>query len=280
MTDPSPRPPMPRGAAAAIAAVASLALLAGLLATTTVASNVGRIARFDDAIGRFRSSSFELGALGALGVLGVQPVLRGDYIASVVGDAFDPADREPAGGGEPAAEAAAPSESAERPPPTTTTTAPRGLVERILTGDARLAARMIADRETVAPGEEVEYTVVLSNTGTSTIRGNIEIESHVPLGTLDARRQCDSEVGINVDPDHLCASTTAAPAPGAGDQTHQVVITSSGQLPPGEERSVTFRVRVAEVAPSGTEISNHAHANLIGDGERAVTTEPVVVVVS
>lgn len=259
---------MPLGTAAAIALVAAVALLGGLLATTNVASRVGRVVRFEDAVGAFRSASFDLGSVG------VQPVLRADYITSVVGDALGRvSDR---------SSAPAVASSSERPPrsapTTTTTTEQRGLVGRILTGDAQLSARMLANRDTVAPGEMIEYTVVLTNTGTSTIRGNIDIQSHVPIGTLDARRPCDSDTGVNVDPEHLCVSP--AIAPGAGEQTHQVVITSSGRLAPGEERRVSFRVQVTEVTPRGTEISNHAHADLLGDGEPAVTTDPVVVVVS
>jgi uncharacterized repeat protein (TIGR01451 family) len=139
---------------------------------------------------------------------------------------------------------------------------------------------MVADRETVSPGEQITYTVVLTNVGTSTIRGTIEVQSHVPVGTFDARRQCDSDTGINLDPEHLCVSAALVAAPGAGEQTNQVVISSSGRLPPGEEREVSFSVRVADVLPPGSEIRNHSHADLLGDGEPAVSTEPVVVVVS
>lgn len=140
---------------------------------------------------------------------------------------------------------------------------------------ARLEVTMRADRASVQPGEHVTYRIVVANTGTADFDGELSATSHHPFGTTDSTTPCGDEVGVRPDPDEPCVAP-AAPVPGVpADDVHTVNFSYQGPIPAGEQKVFEFRVRVNPGTPPGTELVNHAHLDVVGDGEAAVTSNTV-----
>lgn len=156
-------------------------------------------------------------------------------------------------------------------PPPSPSAPPRDVLPPLVQGDWDLEGRMQADKSTAEPEESIIYTVVARNIGTQSFAGELQISSHHPFGTRDDTEPC-------VDPGD-CARAPA-PVPGLPGDVHTVSHTISRRdLAPGEEFVFRFRVRVNAWTPSGTELRNHAHIDVTGDGEGASTTNTTVVTV-
>lgn len=157
-------------------------------------------------------------------------------------------------------------------PPPSPSPPPGDVLPPLVQGDWDLEGRMQADKRTAEPEESIVYTVVVRNVGTQSFAGELQITSHHPFGTRDDSEPC-------VDPEG-CARAPA-PVPGLpSDDVHTVSHTlSRNEVAPGEELVFRFRVRVNAWTPSGTELRNHAHIDVTGDGEGASTTNTIVVTV-
>lgn len=163
------------------------------------------------------------------------------------------------------------------PSPTTTTTM-LGPVPSPLPQFSELTVAMGANRTHVDPGEHILYTVGVTNVGTRDFRGDLTITSHHPFWTTDSSTPC-GDSGVEPDPDDPCVNPPA-PVPGTpSEEVHTVQFSFGGEIEPGESVVRRFRVRVNPGTPSGTEIENHAHMDVVGDGEGPETTESVVVTV-
>lgn len=171
----------------------------------------------------------------------------------------------------------APGEVGPGPSPTTTTTL-LGPIEPPLPRFSRLGVAMAADRTTVRPGEHVTYTIRVRNVGTGEFRGELQVESHHPFWTTDSTTPC-GELGVEPDPDHPCVNPPA-PVPGSPtDDVHTARFSFGGPIARGDELTFSFRVRVNPGTPENTRIENHAHLDVLGDGEGPTTSNRVVVTV-
>lgn len=163
-------------------------------------------------------------------------------------------------------------------PPTTTTTA--GLVGSIgpapVPQFSDLAVSMETDRASVAPGETIRYAVVVTNIGTAEFVGQLRVDAHHPFGTTDATSPC-GEAPVDPNPAEPCVGVPA-PVPGTPDESvHTVGFSYGGRLERGRSVEFSFRVRVNPGTPAGSEIRNHAHLDVAGDGEAATTSNTTTV---
>lgn len=138
---------------------------------------------------------------------------------------------------------------------------------------ADLQISMQADRATASPGEDILYTITVRNAGDTPFQGDFKIDSHHPLHTTDS----------SCEPGSTCVPV---PVPGSGRDDLHTVTFSVGYAPggseaiePGEEFISRFRVRVNPGTPADTEIPNHAHLDVVGDGKAPITSNSVVVTV-
>lgn len=161
---------------------------------------------------------------------------------------------------------------------TTTTTTAAGTLAAPLPRFSELDVAMAADRRDVGAGDHITYTVTVTNVGTNDFRGEVNITSHHPFGTTDSSTPCGDQ-GVEADPDNPCVNPPV-PVPGTpGEDVHTVSTSYQGPIPQGSSITRSFRVRVNPGTPSGTEIRNHAHLDVTGDGRPPETSNTVVVVV-
>lgn len=168
--------------------------------------------------------------------------------------------------------------SPERTPggTTTTTTPLLGPLASPVPQFSDLAASMEADPAVVSPGDHIEYRIAVTNVGTADFRGELRLESHHPFWTTDSSTPC-GDTGIEPDPDEPCVAPPA-PVPGTPDETiHTVQFSYEGPIARGERLVRQFRVRVDPGTPSGTEIRNHAHLDVVGDGAEPESSNTVTV---
>jgi len=164
--------------------------------------------------------------------------------------------------------------------PTTTTTTSARLVGSIgpapVPRFSDLTVAMDADRESVAAGEHILYTVLVTNVGTAEFLGELRIDAHHPFGTTDATSPC-GDAPVDPDPDEPCVGVPA-PVPGTPDESvHTVGFSYGGRIERGHSIEFSFRVRVNPGTPAGSEIRNHAHLDVTGDGKPATTSNTTTV---
>lgn len=209
--------------------------------------------------------------------------LGGAYLARVLGNDLEAFLRAPPGG---SGSDAGPESSGPRARPhdrsgpgTTTTTAPLiAPLDEPLPQFSELAVAMDADRTTVPAGGLIVYRMTVTNVGTGDFRGELRLESHHPFWTSDASTPC-GESGVDPDPDAPCVAP-AVPVPGTPDDSiHSVQVSFYGPIAVGSSLVREFRVRVHPGTPQNTLIDNHAHLDVLGDGEAPKTSATVAVTV-
>lgn len=208
--------------------------------------------------------------------------LRREYLERVLGTDLAAFVAPPGRGslgldGRPSAGPAAPHPG---PSPTTTTvpTAVPGPVASPLPRFSELEVAMVADRDTVSAGDHIRYRLAVTNIGNADFRGELRVTSHHPFWTTDSSTPC-GDAGVEPDPDQPCVNP-AAPVPGTpNEDVHTVQFSYEGPIPQGANVAREFRVRVDPGTPSGTEIRNHAHLDVVGQGAPAQTSNTVVVTV-
>lgn len=92
------------------------------------------------------------------------------------------------------------------------------------------------DKATALPGEELNYTITYRN-GADQALDNIEIRDVTPAYTTFVSGGCNTPLPQSI----TACSLSAFPAPG---QTGDLMWVLTGQLQPGQEGSVRFRVRI------------------------------------
>jgi uncharacterized repeat protein (TIGR01451 family) len=131
-----------------------------------------------------------------------------------------------------------------------------------------------ADRDVVAPGGDILYTLTVRNAGRAPFNGRLELRSHVPLFTNHVSEPvCAIEAALQL----AMARTESCPLPGLPlPQELQDVEIAGQPLPlsaltwtiqaavaPGETLTRTFRVTV-DPGADGRDISNHGHISVLG----------------
>lgn len=264
-----------------VLALVSGALLVGslLAGSIHVASRVPRSVTIAAAAGSLLSPA-ESEPLVRTG--GPLAPLGGAYLARVLGNDLEAFLRAPPGGS--GSDAGPESSGRARPhdrrgPGTTTTTAPLiAPLDDPLPQFSELAVAMDADRTTVSAGGLIVYRMTVTNVGTREFRGELRLESHHPFWTSDASTPC-GESGVDPNPDAPCVAP-AVPVPGTPDDSmHSVQVSFYGPIAVGSSLVREFRVRVHPGTPQNTRIDNHAHLDVLGDGEAPKTSATVAVTV-
>ena len=152
--------------------------------------------------------------------------------------------------------------------------ADRGTVARALApGNWRLEIGMSADRSIASVGDDIVYTVMLTNVGEEEFSGDFTISSHIPFGTTSRQ---SGECTLPNRSSNPCGAVVV-PVPGeptSNSELHSVSRSVAGQrLAPGETYVFEFIVTVAPSARPGTDITNHSHGQVAGEPE---LTSPVV----
>lgn len=155
---------------------------------------------------------------------------------------------------------------------------PRGaLTATLAPGDWRIAPRMTADRRDVRPGEDITYTVTVTNIGTDVFRGDIALESHIPFRTSAGRSpECAEEW---IGPLGKACRTVEVPVVGTPSGTIHEISTHAVNLTlaPSQSWTYSFTVTVDRTAVRGERILNHTHIRAATDVP--VDTEPVEVTI-
>ncbi|MBI4729692.1 MAG: DUF11 domain-containing protein [Acidobacteria bacterium] len=127
-----------------------------------------------------------------------------------------------------------------------------------------LVLDMTSDKKTVSRGDEVTYTIRVSNVG-RVAADRVVLTSHIPQWTvLVSGTACHGEVA-RVDPspspgrDALCLNVDRIVAPDAPTPQDEHAVYRT--VPPGGWEDLAFTVRVDRSAPRGTVIRNRAHAS-------------------
>lgn len=268
----------------ALTVLSAVLVVAALVqAIIGLASRVPTVVILGSSVGSSPTRADSEPLLGAAGALAP---LETEYLARVLGkdlSAFlGPAVRDPVA--EPDGGRGRLLRLGDRPGPgpssttTTTTTALLGPLESPLPQFSDLAVSMGADRSTVPAGDHIVYTITVANVGTADFRGELRLESHHPFWTTDSSTPC-GETGVDPDPDHPCVNPPA-PVPGTPDEDlHSVQFSYGGSIPEGSMFVHEFRVRVNPGTPPGTQIRNHAHLDVLGDGQGPVTSNATTVTV-
>jgi uncharacterized repeat protein (TIGR01451 family) len=171
---------------------------------------------------------------------------------------------------------------APKPPASAPESGPLGPI--LAEGSWDLRPSLRADRTTVRPGGEVGYRVVVRNEGREPFGGIVRLQAHIPFWSTYAR----GEPPCAADPEHsggeipdVCIDPV--PVPGTpGDAQHVPDHTQNftrKPLQPGRAYAFVYFVRVAEGAPSETQLTNHLHMTVTAPPRPTITTDPVVVVV-
>lgn len=147
-------------------------------------------------------------------------------------------------------------------------------------GDWALTITATADRTTARPGDEIVYRFIVRNVGAADFvpgeAGRWQVTAHTPPRTVAYGDVCVRALSGAIG----ACSPVQFPEPGLSDgQVHQVDVSSNETIRAGEAYVVEHRVQVTEAARPGTRIENHAHLDVIGDGQRAIDSNTVVVTV-
>jgi hypothetical protein len=138
---------------------------------------------------------------------------------------------------------------------------------------------MEAHPATVRPGEEVVYTLRVGNVGDGVFRGDVAVESHVPFRTTSRQPARCRGGSAGADPDAICRRFLL-PAPGSPTQSAAVHGVSfrgvQVEIPPGAALVYQFAVTVDPGVPPGTEIDNHGHLEVVGEGHRTTSRTATV----
>jgi uncharacterized repeat protein (TIGR01451 family) len=137
---------------------------------------------------------------------------------------------------------------------------------------------MTVDHTVARPGDIVNYSITVRNTGSKRADG-VTVSSHIPEHTTQVSSgECGSG-NVSVEPNDggpapygVCTDVPGPPAPGE----HGFVDTGRS-FEPGQQQVIVFKVQIDADAPDGAQLRNHAHAS--APGVQRVTSNEVVTAV-
>jgi hypothetical protein len=142
-------------------------------------------------------------------------------------------------------------------PPTT--------VAPLFRGAAKIVSWLKVNATSVQPGDTLRYVVVARNDGDVAFTATFVVDMHTPRGAVACTETAPSFCILPGDYDG--ASTSPSDPHVLPPQTQSVVM-----IPAHQERVVrTLIVQVAQALPAGTVLHNHAHIDLVGDNQPAIT---------
>lgn len=141
-----------------------------------------------------------------------------------------------------------------------------------------LTLDITADRETVKPGDEILYRIIVANVGDGDFGGqSFTLQWHTPTGTVAFyAAKCENAPDQGIQ--EQCGSVELV-SPGKGDAVHEETVTAGlATIRAHKEYVQLWRVKTNPSQTAGTQIFNHAHLSLTEKGPNEIINSRVVVV--